>query len=379
MELASINPPLDDEPRVLICKLVNLLKDHYLQKFPPGLPKYDTPARYTKASSIFGGDRDLMAVFGILLRKAPSAELQRVGMELQLHGIKREVNLLVCFQGIPEDIHEAWLRRVKMAYQPVPTTTKQPRDKENDNPQEAPPAKKYRKEPHLKKPRQLQQLGKDLVQQVQVHLEEVAKTDVGKAAVLFAAGMHYQTQAERSKTRDQLKIEKTEQLAATQMVQHIAAAHVSGVARRLTHSELKRNISLLVPFFTRSQVNQLVFEASQHIPKRLWTLASYHAKEVGPNAVTDSAFALALRPRYRHHFNLQQLQFAVAFLYTDDNMQHVAYGTKRVRKSDGSIVVLPAATRRKPHAQLYEEYLGLCAARPHCTNSLHLTALHCAD
>jgi hypothetical protein len=81
-----------------------------------------------------------------------------------------------------------------------------------------------------------------------------------------------------------------------------------GVARQLPHSELAPNLSLLVPFFTRSQVNQLVFAASQPIAKRLWTIASYHAKEVGPNAVTDSASALALRPRYRHHFNLQQVR-----------------------------------------------------------------------
>ncbi len=44
-----------------------------------------------------GSRKNLMAVFEILLRRTPQSELQRVGMELQLHGAEREVNLVGCF------------------------------------------------------------------------------------------------------------------------------------------------------------------------------------------------------------------------------------------------------------------------------------------
>jgi hypothetical protein len=57
-----------------------------------------------------------------------------------------------------------------------------------------------------------------------------------------------------------------------------------------------------------------------------------------------------------------QLRGVVKFLYQDDNMQRVAYGTKRARKTGGTWVMLPAATRRKPHNQLWKDYSTHCAS-----------------
>jgi hypothetical protein len=327
--------PLEDEPEVLLGKVVDLLSAHHLLKFPLGSPRFDIPARYEKARIIFNGDKTLMAFFEVVLHRAPPAELQRVGMELQLDGAKREVNLLGRFQGIPEGVQEAWLHRVKEAYQPVPASRRCA-----TRPQEGAPApKKVRKEPDMKTQKMLSKCAKELTVQITGPLELVAKTNSvgsrqsythitniqylnnivqylitynihtqGKVAVLLEAARLLQSVAIRGKTKEERELDRIQELANSDIVQCIANAHARGRKDKLSQTQLARNLSLVVLFFTRPQANTLIFKFPLSISSRQWTLAHYHASEVGANAVTDGATALALRPRYRQHYDLLQVR-----------------------------------------------------------------------
>ena len=50
------------------------------------------------------------------------------------------------------------------------------------------------------------------------------------------------------------------------------------------------------------------------------------------------------------------LKDAIAFLYSPDNMQQVAFGTMSIRLSNGDVMEVPATMRTKAREQIFMDY-----------------------
>ncbi|KAJ1419686.1 hypothetical protein B484DRAFT_433705, partial [Ochromonadaceae sp. CCMP2298] len=180
MNLAPTLLPLQLGAEEVVKHIVEVLNEHNVAKFPAGKPRFDTPAHFERVSDLFRGlesESDLWTVLGIILRSAQPSELHPLGLAFQMGGKRREVNVLSAYCGVSLAVQQLWVERIAAAYAPTPALSGKKRDKENMDPQGAPPAKKVRKEPHMKTPKMLSKCAKELTMQINGHLEEVAKTN----------------------------------------------------------------------------------------------------------------------------------------------------------------------------------------------------------
>ena len=137
------------------------------------------------------------------------------------------------------------------------------------------------------------------------------------------------------------------------MVANVVASYLSAKRRGLSKQEQRQRLSVLVPSegrqgYTRNMLNA-EYPALKLTPSE-WRGARFHAAAFGS---AGTAEADAPRPG---GVNRAKMQDAISFIYSPDNMQQVAFGSKDITLSTGEVFEVPATMRTICREKLFDDY-----------------------